>query len=57
MFTGMDGPTCTFWANLTPFWVQVVREMEQMVQTLEPTADRDVHSAFKEACNKAFGMS
>ena len=53
----MDGPTCTFWANLTPFWVQVVRKMERMVQTLEPTADRDVHSAFKEACNKAFGMS
>jgi hypothetical protein len=35
----------------------VEREMVRMVRTLDPAADRDVHSAFKEACEKAFGMS
>jgi hypothetical protein len=27
--TGMDGPTCTFWANLTPFSLKV-RQIEKV---------------------------
>ena len=61
--TGIDGPTCIFWANLTPFWLQTllgalnpdgqrkdVAQSEQMPVRVRAANSRGSHTLGSSAC-------
>ena len=46
----MHGPTCIFWANLTPFSLQGAAAFEHWFERLSKSKDRESRRLLKAVC-------